>query len=88
MGASPDYTQIRIPHVLLGIYRIQALQLNKGNFDEKIYTTFIYCFQVFQIRITVYSIIYDSGKIAIYINHERSFQKSNGVNKGTNSHKE
>lgn len=29
---------------------------------KKIYTTFIYCFQVFQIRITVYSIIYDSGK--------------------------
>lgn len=35
MGASPDFTRIRIPHVLLGIYRMQALQLNKGNFDEK-----------------------------------------------------
>lgn len=35
MGASRDFTGIRIPHVLLGIYRMQALQLNKGNFDEK-----------------------------------------------------
>lgn len=35
MGASRDFTRIRIPHVLLGIYRMQALQLNKGNFDEK-----------------------------------------------------
>lgn len=35
MEASPDSTRIRIPHVLLGIYRMQALQLNKGNFDEK-----------------------------------------------------
>lgn len=35
MGASRDFTRIRIPRVLLGIYRKQALQLNKGNFDEK-----------------------------------------------------
>lgn len=61
MGASRDFNRIRIPHVLLGIYRMLALQLNKGNFDEKnLY--YIYILFPSLSDITVYSIIYDSGK--------------------------
>lgn len=61
MGASRDFTRIKIPHVLLGIYRMQALQLNKGHFDEKnLY--YIYILFPSLSDITVYSIIYDSGK--------------------------
>lgn len=88
MGASRDFTRIRIPRVLLGIYRMQALQLNKGNFDEKnLYYIHIFSksFRYVSLYIQEYLI---PVSIAIYINHEHFFQKSNGANRGTNSHKE
>lgn len=63
MEASRDLTRIKIPHVLLGIYRMQALQFNKGNFDEKnLYYIYILFPSLSDTYITVYSMIYDSGK--------------------------